>query len=388
MNRLGLLIVCYLMVPVCTSLAQDDLEQLEQAPRVIPDSTETDDSELPGRPTREPSSPVLNGSNEFPGNWSLYPFAGNRPWVDYSSPSPPPPLWTFQADALLLQRNQKFGGTLAVREPAQSVILNGDDLDFGFEPGVRLLFGYLNGYGNLEVSYKGFLEWSEVGSVRGNDNVSIPGDLSAAAPDFDSADIIGAEYKSEMQDIEVNQFFSISQEGPVDTSMMDGDHLDMLVGLRVMLLEEEFNLAAANGGERSLYRISTENDLFGGQIGLRWTVRQGAWFFQSQAKVGLYANPNHQEQQVRDLDDALLIRNTRSEHTNASVVPELEFALGYKVTPNVALRAGCLLTWVEGISLAPDQLDFTNTANSGTDLNDTDSFLAYGVTLGLIFTLP
>lgn len=357
MKRLGFALTWSLVISACTLHAQDS--------QILP-------------PT------VITESPTHYNDWQPVYQVGCDPDSECASACPSDPVWSFQADALFLHRTQSFSGPLAFREPTLPVILDGDDLDFDFEPGLRLLLGYQRDGLNLEASYRGFLEWSELEAVRGDNDVSAPGALGLAGFDFFSADLIAAEYTSSIQDIELNQLFLMSgQQG-------GESQLDVIAGFRLLLLDEQFKLLAADidTGDRSIYRIRTDNHLIGGQLGLRHTQRMNSWFFMSQAKAGLFGNPNHQEQLVTDLDIPLLIRDTRTDDTALAFVGELEFALGINLNPNVTVKAGYLLTWIDGVSLAPDQLDFTNNANSGTSLDDSGSFLAHGFTLGVTFLLP
>jgi hypothetical protein len=43
------------------------------------------------------------------------------------------------------------------------------------------------------------------------------------------------------------------------------------------------------------------------------------------------------------------------------------------------------LLWVNGVAFAPDQLDFTNTAASGTTLNHNGSIFFQGINAGFAF---
>jgi hypothetical protein len=55
----------------------------------------------------------------------------------------------------------------------------------------------------------------------------------------------------------------------------------------------------------------------------------------------------------------------------------------YRLTDHWGLRAGYNLIWLDGVALAPNQWDFTNTANSGTSLVGGGSLFLHGVNLGV-----
>ena len=55
----------------------------------------------------------------------------------------------------------------------------------------------------------------------------------------------------------------------------------------------------------------------------------------------------------------------------------------YELNKRVSVRAGYNLLWIEGVALAPDQLDFTFTSTSGTALNDGGGVFLHGVSVGI-----
>ena len=54
-----------------------------------------------------------------------------------------------------------------------------------------------------------------------------------------------------------------------------------------------------------------------------------------------------------------------------------------KITDCLTARVGYNMLWVEGIALAPNQLDFTFTPTSGTALCRAGGAFLHGLTLGL-----
>ena len=55
----------------------------------------------------------------------------------------------------------------------------------------------------------------------------------------------------------------------------------------------------------------------------------------------------------------------------------------YRLTDHWGLRAGYNLIWLDGLALAPNQWDFTNTADSGTSLVGGGCLFLNGANLGL-----
>ena len=55
----------------------------------------------------------------------------------------------------------------------------------------------------------------------------------------------------------------------------------------------------------------------------------------------------------------------------------------YQFTDVWGFRAGYNMLWIEGVALAPDQLDFTNTPTSGRALVASNGVFYHGVNVGL-----
>ena len=67
-----------------------------------------------------------------------------------------------------------------------------------------------------------------------------------------------------------------------------------------------------------------------------------------------------------------------------SFIGDIGLNATYQFSQCLALRGGYQAYWVEGLALAPNQLDFTNTDTSGTSLNKTGSLFMHGAHLGLM----
>ena len=55
----------------------------------------------------------------------------------------------------------------------------------------------------------------------------------------------------------------------------------------------------------------------------------------------------------------------------------------YRLTEVWGIRAGYNLIWIDGLALAPNQFDFTNTETSGTLLASGGGIFMHGANLGL-----
>jgi hypothetical protein len=74
----------------------------------------------------------------------------------------------------------------------------------------------------------------------------------------------------------------------------------------------------------------------------------------------------------------------RTTSTAVAFLGELGFNLNYQFSQNWFLLGGYQVYWVDGVALAPNQLDFTNTASSGTTLDKKGSLFMQGTNAGLM----
>ena len=95
------------------------------------------------------------------------------------------------------------------------------------------------------------------------------------------------------------------------------------------------------------------------------------------------ANDAQQSQLVTDFPPGFVLRDTPNVTAgNVAFVGDLNFSAAYYLDDVWALRFGYNLLWIEGVALAQNQLDFTDTPDSGTTLR-TAGFFAHGINVGL-----
>jgi len=298
---------------------------------------------------------------------------------------PPPPIyttrWYVQADALVLTRDARIGNTpLVLRDnnaPTQSnVLLSTADFEFPFEVGPRILVGYqIDPYAAIEASYFGIYNWQDSHTVVGNNNLNLPGDLGLVGNlDFFNADKAVVTYDAIIHNAELNYVHSF----------LSNPNLAWLVGFRYFHLGEKFDITFTdNQTGSSAYKISTYNNLFGGQIGGRVGHACGRWSYDLTGKAGVYGNDIHSSQNVADFN-GFTVRNTSTNGGQVAFLGELGLNGNYEFSPNWSLRGGYQVYWIEGLALAPNQLDFTDTPASGTTLNKNGGMFMHGAHAGLM----
>jgi hypothetical protein len=294
-----------------------------------------------------------------------------------------PPIYTSTCyanfDAIFFTRDARIGNTplvlLDMNGATQSnVLLSTSDLNFNYEVGPRLLLGHsFDPYNAFEASYFGIYNWQDKATINGNNNLNLPGDLGADNPlDFTDADQVRVTYDSVIHNAELNYVRTFG-------------NLSWLAGFRYFNLQERFSLAFFdNQNDTGTYHISTYNNLFGGQIGGRVLENCcGNFSYDLTGKAGVYGNVIRESQNVTDFANFGTVRNTKADGGQVAFIGDVEFNASYQFSQCLSLRGGYQVYWVEGLALAPNQLDFTDTATSGTGLNKTGGLFMHGAHLGL-----
>jgi hypothetical protein len=252
-------------------------------------------------------------------------------------------------------------------------VLAVDDLNFDSETGVRAVVGNrIDECHSWETGYLGVFDLDGSVAATGNNDLALPGELGVSSLDFFAADRIQLDYGSELHSAELNHLRVVN------------DDLSLLMGFRYLSFDEEFNINSTDADTGSSdYQIDTNNDLYGGQIGAQYLKSRGRFGWGATAKAGVFGNDSSQRQFITDFPRGSFLRPERSSsggHT--AFVGELNLSHIYHFSEVLSFRAGYTLLWIEGVALASDQLDFTNSPISGTGLSHGGVFL-HGVHLGL-----
>lgn len=288
----------------------------------------------------------------------------------------PKSAWWVSADALFLNRSQNFSGVIVVDDVNQSSpALTGRDLDFSAVAGPRFALGNCFGNGlQAELVYFGLHDWTARATATGNNNLSLPGDIATATQDFFAADAMNVTYGSRLQNVEANVW-------------VPGNGFEWMTGVRYFSLTEDLTISSFDSDTfQSSYAIDTNNQLFGGQLGIRKCWSHRSLSFRPELKFGVLGNADNQRSLLRDLDNTIILRSTAEESTNISTLSEIRLASGYRISERLQVDFGYNFLWVTGLALAPNQLDFTDTATSGQFLSDGHSVFFQGANVGLTWT--
>jgi len=178
-----------------------------------------------------------------------------------------------------------------------------------------------------------------------------------------------------------------------------------LSGIRYLRLNETLNIGAAgipnpNTTSPNLllpgaYFVRTNNDLTGGQLGASFAYETARWSIGSSVKGGAYwnrmdlrSNFSVGSQATEVLNSAQIV-NSRED--NISFVGEFQVLGKWHLRPNLSLRAGFEVLYVDSIALAPHQVNFVRRPADGfgntgyTPIAGDGDVVCLGSSIGLEF---
>ena len=287
-------------------------------------------------------------------------------------------------EGLLLWRNNSASNQVLVSNLNSSrTLLTVGGLNFNAGGGIRAGFGVRDNCGVAwELNYFGIFNQNASATVNGNNDLLIPGALGQQVNNFFGADVVNVTYASQLNNFEINRVCCCC----CCDCQTRCRSVEWLYGFRYLNLGEQFNLTATDLQESSsTYRIRTYNNLVGGQIGTRLRRCFGGWSLEGTGKAGVFGNiAQQQSDAITDFPNQFLIRPATSANGGSvAFVGDLNFSAIYQIDRNWGLRAGYNLIWIQGVALAPNQLDFTNTPTSGTNLNTSGGVFLQGLSAGI-----
>ncbi len=297
-------------------------------------------------------------------------------------------------DAVFLQRNnaatdRPLAEGSSVSANPGATLLSTSNLQFPVAPGVRLLYGQRNAdHTGWEVGYLGvYGMWADA-NVQGVNQIAVPGDIGNAVPGWLTADNVQATYGSALNIVEGNLIWWNSREGGTGGDDRFCRCTDLMVGAFWAGLEEQasLNVTCCEGDPSSPYRVQSSSNLIGSQIGVRRRTDWRRFSLESTAKVGISGNALAQSSGpiTATLAPGVVFRDPTSAYAGSvGLLSMLNLSAIYRLTDHWGLRAGYNLIWLDGLALAPDQWDFTNTADSGTSLVGGGSLFLHGANLGV-----
>ena len=298
-----------------------------------------------------------------------------------------------QVEALFIKQESRPSG--------QSIIVDAfthapfmSEPDFGFDPGWRAMVGkrLCNGWA-LEFSYFGLSERAAPAATANPGAgafLIFPGNFAGNV--FVGMDGAQANYSSRLYSFELNLLGNCGSGDPGgNENGSRGDRcrsVEWFGGLRYLNLGEELDISAqktvAGALEEGNYNIRTANHLLGAQVGARLRSTWSRFGWEATGKAGLLGRDAQQTQSVTDFPAFPLRPTVSRSGTVVAYLGEINVSALYRLTKVWTLRAGYNVLWLDGLALAPDQLDFNfATTPSGNHLHAGGGLLLHGVNAGL-----
>jgi hypothetical protein len=228
---------------------------------------------------------------------------------------------------------------------------------------------------NVQVTFLGGGQWKQDSAIEAStaDGINVNDFIDRVNPSFDGARSMGFDYETGFDSIETNYVVKarmgrdqmvLKPDGQWVRSAQTSQTYSFLAGFRYANLTEVLNItaesdpddAASQGG---FYDVNTDNNLAGAQIGVGISQETARWSMGLNLKGGSYWNRTSLDSEFRAGPDLIASRGTTdSREDNMSFIGEAEFLVKWHLRPNLSIRAGCEILYVDSIALAPFQVNF------------------------------
>jgi hypothetical protein len=277
------------------------------------------------------------------------------------------PQWTFEGDALFMQRARPGSSVLMFDTANPTNTLNANELSFDFEPGWEVSARRECDDVGLGIRFMSIAGW-DAGSTL---TVAAPPSLiqinNSLPLSMPGVTLLTASYSSDLLGFEFNR------------RRRANDWLTILAGFRYLELDERFHAEADAAVVASTYETVTTNRLYGGQLGAKANLWcRDRLTLEALGKVGVYHNDGSQ---FSRFDTGVVAATAADASERAAFVGELNVAGSYCLSDRLSLRVSYDLLWIESVVLATDQIPITNFA-LGNGITDGGVFY-HGATAGL-----
>jgi len=259
------------------------------------------------------------------------------------------------------QRRQEGGKNKTLVVQGDEKVVKVDDLikRMGWEYAGRASAVYMGSdCASLEAQYTYYRTWKARETVTGG-NLSAPFDDNLFTFDFFAADEASVEYTSQLQNGEFNYW------GHVTPQRCDFFSFSWIMGFRFIFLREKLDMEFERRSEVSNYKITTLNLLYGPQLGAVLEYNPNCsftWTFM--LKGAGFVNDAENKSLLEDDDNFFTLRDFTKKRWTSSWLIEGYGKLSYHLTSFLSFHfsyEGFLLT---GLTLAPDQVDFSTSTSS------------------------
>jgi opacity protein-like surface antigen len=289
------------------------------------------------------------------------------------------PRWTASADCIILDRVGSADQTLVQRVPIGTTLttgaelLNANDFRQGFYSGPRLdLIRHGDCGYDLELLYFQIDGWSSARRVLPDDEIlefSAPGNIT-----FSTFGVpMEFDYSSQLYNAEFNVRWNPCCR------------VSMLAGFRWIELRENLDGAFAPATLDTFWNTDTKNNLYGFQIGADGKIWDcGCFSLDGLLKAGVFGNHAEQTSSAGTVDNLQGVFSASTTHT--AFLGEVGLQCKYQVTCNLTLRAGYEAIWLQGVALAPAQIQESNVTTGEFGINSNSGVFYHGATAGFEYS--
>ncbi len=304
------------------------------------------------------------------------------------------PRWTASADFIILDRIGGVGQTLVetvsgtvslhdLHHTPGTELLSGNDFQQGFAGGPRIgLIRHGDNGCDFELSYFQIDGWSSERSV-GPDPADwlimrCPG-VFLQTQQIKETQVMAWDYATRLYNAELNARWNPCRQ------------VTLLAGFRWIELRENLQGALeppSISWEPPFWNTTTENNLYGFQIGADGKIfESGRFSLDGLVKAGVFDN---NADETTGVSVYKVVRPSSAWSKHASFVGEAGLQCNYQLAKSLVLKAGYEALWLQGVALAPGQIEETYMPRPKTAIaagvNCDSSVFYHGATAGLEYS--
>jgi hypothetical protein len=228
---------------------------------------------------------------------------------------------------------------------------------------------------NLQATYFGGGSWKQNSAIEASsaDGLNVNDFIDRVNPSFDGAESMAFDYETGLDSFETNYIVKarmgrdqmvLQPDGHWVRSANTSQTYAFLAGFRYLNLTDVLNITAErdpddDASQGGNYFVDSDNNLLGGQFGVTVAHETARWSAGLNAKAGSFWNRMNLNSQFLAGPELVPSRGTTDvAEDNLSFVAEAEVLLKWHLRPNLSLRAGFELLYVDSVALAPHQVNF------------------------------
>ena len=289
------------------------------------------------------------------------------------------PQWTASADFIIMDRVGGVDRTLVEEVPPptfaapNTAMLNANDFRQGFYGGPRVgLIRHGDCCYDLEFLYFQIDGWNSARSVSAEPDrlvFSVPGDIFVVNPNGEAMQFV---YASKLYNAEINVRWNPCCR------------VTMLAGFRWIELRENLEGTLVPSIFEPFWNTNTKNNLYGFQIGADGKIIDSCGFsIDGLVKAGIFGN---RAEQISTVNNDVFLTGGSASTTHTAFLGEVGVQCKYQATCHLTLRAGYEAIWLQGIALAPAQIQESNVLTGEFGINSNSGVFYHGATAGFEYS--